>query len=43
MITTAKRCRKNKKQLAIKNLLDKTAIVEIAKVLSVIDFDSKYS
>lgn len=42
MIILAKKSRNNKERLAIKNI-DKAAIIEIAKMLSVIDFDSKYS
>lgn len=34
MVAAAK---KNKKQLAMENLLDKTAVAEIAKILSVRD------
>ncbi len=43
MIAAAERGRKNEGQLAMENLLDKTAMAEVAKVSSVIDLGSKYS
>lgn len=43
MMVVAKRSRKNKNQLAIQNLLDKTTITKVSKVSSVIKFNNKYS
>lgn len=43
IIAAAKKSKKNKKQLAIKNLLDKTTKAEVAKVLSIIDLNNKYN
>ncbi len=43
MVVVAEKGRKNKKQLVMENLLDKTAMAKVAKVLIVIDLGSKYS
>lgn len=43
MVVMAKKDRKNKQQLIMKNLIDKTAIVEITKMSNIIDHESKYS
>lgn len=43
MIITAERGKKNKKQLVMKNLLDKIAIAKVPKMSCVINLSSKYS
>lgn len=43
IVAAAKRDRKNKERLIMKNLLNKIAIVEVAKISNIIDHGGKYS
>lgn len=43
MVAVAKKGRKNEKQLAMENLLYKTAMAEVAKVSNVINLGVQYS